>query len=110
LLLGCDADRVDLIVRHGDQVYADDAFKASEKILKRHDIDDQKKNELILEAYKKIYRFTWNKDDVRRIYANCQHLMLWDDHELTNDWVSTSVLISTFAFRWYHSGDSDTND
>lgn len=79
-------DRVDLIVRHGDQVYADNAFKQGEKIVKRKDIDDAKKNELILEAYKKIYRATWNKDDVRRIYATCQHLMLWDDHELTNDW------------------------
>lgn len=37
--------------------------------------------------FQSYYRKTWTRPDVKRIMANCQHLMLWDDHELDNDWV-----------------------
>eukprot|EP00808_Paulinella_micropora_P022360 g15807.t1 len=82
------ADRVDLFVRHGDQVYADSAFAQGEKILLDESIPEKDKDDAILKCYKDIYRATWNEPDVRLVHANVQCLMLWDDHELRNDWGS----------------------
>eukprot|EP00457_Paulinella_chromatophora_P001968 gb/GEZN01001971.1/.p1 GENE.gb/GEZN01001971.1/~~gb/GEZN01001971.1/.p1 ORF type:complete len:781 (+),score=89.66 gb/GEZN01001971.1/:195-2537(+) len=82
--------KLDLFVRHGDQVYADSAFAAGEEILANESIAEKDKDLAILNKYKDVYRSTWNEQDVRRVHANCQTLMLWDDHELRNDWGSKS--------------------
>lgn len=78
--------KVDLILRHGDQVYADLAFKQGEMILQDTTIAETEKDQKILQCYKKIYQETWSAPDLARVLANCSTLMLWDDHEIRNDW------------------------
>ena len=84
-------DKVDLIVRHGDQVYADHAFEEGIKILKEKRLSSEEKEEKIYEAYAKHYRDTWDQPDVRKVLGTCSHLMLLDDHEIRNDWYSFGV-------------------
>lgn len=78
--------KVDLMVHNGDQVYADLAFAQGKKILKEKDLTDLEKDYKILECYKRIYRKTFDAPDKRRVLSNVANLMLWDDHELRNDW------------------------
>ena len=76
---------IDLIVRNGDQVYADHAFYECERIWKQGLNAETKETEMI-QAYQKVYRDTWNKQWVAKCYANASHVMLLDDHEIRNDW------------------------
>eukprot|EP00455_Lapot_gusevi_P056160 TRINITY_DN925_c0_g3_i1.p1 TRINITY_DN925_c0_g3~~TRINITY_DN925_c0_g3_i1.p1 ORF type:complete len:481 (+),score=104.80 TRINITY_DN925_c0_g3_i1:22-1443(+) len=77
---------VDLIIRHGDQVYADPAFDQGVRILRDPTIPEHEKDHRILMCYKEIYRATWNVPSCQTLLANAPHLMLWDDHEVRNDW------------------------
>lgn len=79
-------DKIDLFIRHGDQVYADDAFKAGKAVLKDTSLSEEEKNNKICGFYKQIYRSTWNREPVLKCISNCPQLMLWDDHEIRNDW------------------------
>eukprot|EP01060_Flectonema_neradi_P002202 TRINITY_DN11339_c2_g1_i1.p1 TRINITY_DN11339_c2_g1~~TRINITY_DN11339_c2_g1_i1.p1 ORF type:complete len:482 (+),score=65.56 TRINITY_DN11339_c2_g1_i1:112-1557(+) len=76
---------VDLIVRNGDQVYADHAFYECERIWKKGHNAEVKESDM-LRAYQQVYRDTWNKTWVAKCYANASHIMLLDDHEIRNDW------------------------
>jgi hypothetical protein len=76
---------VDVMVRHGDQVYADDAFKECKAIYRSNRAEEEKRR-LMYEEYAKVYRRTFDAPSVRRVMANCPQLMLWDDHEVRNDW------------------------
>lgn len=78
--------QVDLICRHGDQVYADSAFDEGVKILESADVKENDKDEAIRECYRKIYRRVWNGEWTAKVYSQCAHLMIWDDHEVRNDW------------------------
>jgi len=75
---------VDVVVRHGDQVYADSAFKIGKKIF-QEEKEEKERDRKIVEEYQKVYRKMWNAPDVAKIFANVSHLMLWDDHEIRND-------------------------
>lgn len=81
-------DSLDLLVRHGDQVYADEAFFQGEAICEDLSLAPAVQDDLIYQAYREIYLRTFDAPDVRRLHANVQTLMLWDDHELRNDWGS----------------------
>lgn len=74
-----------LVIRHGDQVYADSAFHQCEKIMKKKKLNDDEKNQQCIEAYRKVYRKVWGQADVKRLMSNIPHLMIWDDHEVVND-------------------------
>jgi hypothetical protein len=79
--------KVDIVVHNGDQVYADVAWKQAEAILQDKSIPDgAEKQTRILGCYKKIYQATWDAPDKRRVLGTCSNLMLWDDHEVRNDW------------------------
>ena len=53
------------------------------------------KSMLVSRFSQEYYRKTWSQPDVRRVTSNVQHIMLWDDHELDNDWVGGRVLFSS---------------
>lgn len=76
---------VHVVVRHGDQVYADDAFHAGCKLYtakKHRELTDDERRERTAEEFRKIYRKTWGGDTyTARVLAHVPHLMLGDDHE-----------------------------
>jgi len=83
---------VDVMIRHGDQVYADQAFKDAVKLVKKqkgYEKDEPLSDELnsqIVELYREIYRTTWSLEYCAKVISHCPQLMLWDDHEVRNDW------------------------
>ncbi|KAJ9464949.1 hypothetical protein DIPPA_18316 [Diplonema papillatum] len=78
---------VDVVIRNGDQVYADSAFKECVAIWKGSaGLPAETTRKRMLQCYQKVYRRVWNEPSVARCYANCSHLMLLDDHEIRNDW------------------------
>eukprot|EP01006_Ploeotia_vitrea_P027267 TRINITY_DN60111_c0_g2_i1.p1 TRINITY_DN60111_c0_g2~~TRINITY_DN60111_c0_g2_i1.p1 ORF type:complete len:501 (+),score=268.87 TRINITY_DN60111_c0_g2_i1:49-1551(+) len=81
-----DTDKVHLMVRHGDQVYADQSFKQAVKHAKDKKKSREEQDEAIKKTYRDWYMSTWNAKDAARVMANCPQLMLWDDHEIRNDW------------------------
>ena len=93
-------DKVDVIVRHGDQVYADEAFSAGMKFFHDNALSLQDKKEKSIEAYKEIYRQVWTHEFTRDVLANCSTLMIWDDHEIRNDWGTLAIDKDKNSIEW----------
>lgn len=86
------ADQIDLVLHLGDQVYGDNAFTYSRNLLgpgehlrKRIPADTRLKIE---EAFRDLYRTNWTWDHAARFLARTPSLMIWDDHEIRDDWGS----------------------
>ncbi|XP_024533319.1 uncharacterized protein LOC9651288 [Selaginella moellendorffii] len=98
-----EAGSVDLVLHLGDQVYGDgdklmdkenhvdrcsDRFRlCKEDIMKdvpRHLWHT--KEEEVREAYREVYRETWRHPPTARCLANCPNLMIYDDHEIRDNW------------------------
>ena len=107
---------IDLVVRNGDQVYADKAFAKAKKVLMAHKIketrvgcvglmaeDNKRVLKEVLGFYQETYRHTWNQEWVAKCYANCAHIMLLDDHEIRNDW-GTFKNDDNASHYEYHTG------
>ena len=64
--------RVDLLIHHGDQVYADKAFNAGKKLLlnKSDTRAKAEKYKEIVHEYQQFYRRTWARPETRRVLAN----------------------------------------
>jgi hypothetical protein len=80
---------VDVFLHLGDQVYADEAYKRGAAFVKQRGLSACKTDEgreALLELYREIYRSTWSNEWTRKVLAVGSHLMIWDDHELVNDW------------------------
>ena len=69
-----------LFVHLGDQVYMDKIFNRGYNLL-RHDIDEADQN--ILREMRERYNQTWSRH--HNPLSNMNNLMIWDDHEITND-------------------------
>lgn len=77
-----EGDGRSLVIHIGDNVYADMCWNA--KI--------QRKLASYKDIYRARYRKTWFGDDHRSdVYAKASHLMLMDDHEVTNNFMDGRV-------------------
>jgi phosphodiesterase/alkaline phosphatase D-like protein len=80
---------VDLLIHAGDQIYGDSTFARSLETIKSNNPKSKKaQNEQILEAYRRLYRAWWAESSTRDVLANVPNLMIWDDHEIRDDWGS----------------------
>jgi phosphodiesterase/alkaline phosphatase D-like protein len=85
---------LDLVLHVGDQVYGDRAFEGALRILgarasaaggvQASAVEKRR----ILELYRKLYFWAWNHPPTRDVLANAPSLMIWDDHEIRDDWGS----------------------
>lgn len=73
---------VNLLLHLGDQVYGDQAFEESMHILRANAADE----EAVRERYRRLYRLTWNHPSQRLVMARVPNLMIWDDHDIRDDW------------------------
>jgi PhoD-like phosphatase len=78
-------DRVDLMIRHGDQAYCDAAYFAGLEILHDETKTMEQRETEIADGYRECYRATWMQTYTQKVLAHVPQLMLWDDHELFND-------------------------
>ena len=83
------ARRPDLIVLLGDQVYADKPTAKIKRFLRRrraaghHGPDDQV---VSYDEYTKLYLESWRDPEVRWLFATVPSVMIFDDHEIIDDW------------------------
>jgi phosphodiesterase/alkaline phosphatase D-like protein len=80
---------IDLLLHLGDQIYGDATFARALKIINGKEPKSKTaQDEQILEAYRRLYRAWWGEASTRDVLANVSNLMIWDDHEIRDDWGS----------------------
>jgi phosphodiesterase/alkaline phosphatase D-like protein len=79
---------VELLLHVGDQIYGDNAFQEAGTILDGRRVGAQAQQRRIRELYRRLYRVTWRHPATRNVLASVPNLMIWDDHEIRDDWGS----------------------
>jgi len=101
---------LDLLIHAGDQVYGDKAFEGSIDILAGKTKATAAESRQIGDLYRQLYRWAWRHPATRSVLASVPNLMIWDDHEIRDDWgnrdddrepTSASATIGRIARRVY---------
>ncbi|KNC49654.1 uncharacterized protein AMSG_05707 [Thecamonas trahens ATCC 50062] len=84
------ASHFHMIVHIGDQVYCDDAFAAAEDLISSgvHTRGSPEFHSAVADLYAAVYRTNWASEATARVLANTGNIMIWDDHEIRDDWGS----------------------
>lgn len=84
---------LDLLLHLGDQVYVDGVdggpflVRARRSLSRvRGELDRRILLAQTREMYRRKYRETWQHAPTRQVLAHVPNLMVWDDHELYDDW------------------------
>lgn len=99
------AERPDVLLLLGDQVYADETSAATRDYLAgRRDLDVPPGDQIAdYEEYTHLYDESWLDPEVRRLLACVPSCMIFDDHDVIDDWnTSASWLESIRAEPWWH--------
>jgi PhoD-like phosphatase len=100
--------RADAILLLGDQVYADKTSTRVRRFLRRrraaghhgHGPVDQV---ISFEEYTKLYLESWRDPELRWLFATVPTLMIFDDHEIIDDWnTSASWRADMSRQPWWH--------
>ncbi|GIF10481.1 alkaline phosphatase [Actinoplanes teichomyceticus] len=81
--------RPDLLVLLGDQVYADETSHKVRRFLRRSrpaGQDGPADQVITFEEYTKLYLESWRDPEVRWLFSTVPSVMIFDDHELIDDW------------------------
>jgi len=72
----------------GDQVYADEVSPATRDFIRsRRDIDQPPGDQIAdFEEYTRLYRESWSDPDIRWLLATVPSVMIFDDHDVSDDW------------------------
>jgi hypothetical protein len=88
-----DADWPDLLVLLGDQVYADETPEKIQKWLKqrrRTRRPDAPATQVVdFHEYTKLYLDSWTDPEIRWLLSTVPSTMIFDDHEIIDDWNSS---------------------
>lgn len=88
------AERIDLLIHAGDQIYGDDEPRT------RLPTDDR------TTAYRRHYVETWSHPDVAAVLAECGSVMMWDDHEIYDGWGSNDGDITPDALARFTAAET----
>ncbi len=82
------AEWPDLLFLLGDQVYVDEGSpETREKIRERRGVATEPGEEVSdFEEYTWLYRESWRVPLIRWLFATVSVSMLWDDHDMSDDW------------------------
>ncbi|XVU24337.1 alkaline phosphatase D family protein [Actinoplanes sp. CA-054009] len=86
--------RPDLIVLLGDQVYADKTSAKVKRFLRRRRAaghDGPSDQVVTFDEYTKLYLESWRDPEVRWLFATVPTVMIFDDHELIDDWNTSAA-------------------
>nr|WP_246062147.1 alkaline phosphatase D family protein [Haloactinospora alba] len=81
-----------LLLLIGDQVYADELQPSMRTFLREHrgsrnsDTDPPEDEVVSFEEYAELYRQAWTDPDIRWLLSTVPTLMLFDDHDVRDDW------------------------
>jgi hypothetical protein len=98
------APRPDVLLLLGDQVYADETSKATRRLLaERRDLAEPPGAEVAdYEEYSHLYDESWTDPDVRWLLSTVPSCMIFDDHDLIDDWnTSAAWLADMRALPWW---------
>lgn len=94
-----------LAVLLGDQVYADSTSEAMQEFIRsRRDINEPPGAELKdYEEYAHLYGLAWSDPAIRWLFSTLQTAMIFDDHDIRDDWNSSrSWRQQMEATSWWH--------
>ncbi|MEV6696867.1 alkaline phosphatase D family protein [Streptomyces sp. NPDC051453] len=100
-----DAERPDVLLLLGDQVYADETSPATRRYLAaRRDLRDAPGNQVAdYEEYTRLYYESWLDPEVRWLLSTVPSCMIFDDHDVIDDWnTSASWLAEIRATDWWN--------
>ncbi|RZU49778.1 PhoD-like phosphatase [Krasilnikovia cinnamomea] len=88
------ASRPDLLVLLGDQVYADETSQGVRRVLRRRRAaghDGPTDQVVAYEEYTALYLESWRDPEVRWLLATVPSVMIFDDHEIIDDWNTSAA-------------------
>jgi PhoD-like phosphatase len=89
----------------GDQVYVDEGSpRTRQKIKRRRGTATPPGDEVTdFEEYTWLYQESWEEPLIRWLFSNVSLSMLWDDHDMSDDWnISRSWLEEMREKSWWH--------
>ncbi|MGH3327952.1 MAG: alkaline phosphatase D family protein, partial [Streptomycetales bacterium] len=88
-----DGDWPTLLLLLGDQVYADTPpAEVREFIRSRRDVGEEPGEEIAdFEEYAELYRLAWSDPAVRWLMSTVSTAMIFDDHDLRDDWNTSAA-------------------
>ncbi|MER6404525.1 alkaline phosphatase D family protein [Streptomyces viridosporus] len=99
-----DAERPDVLLLLGDQVYADETSDATRAWLAaRRDLNDPPGDQVAdYEEYTRLYYESWLDPRVRWLLSTVPSCMIFDDHDVIDDWnTSASWVEDMRATSWW---------
>jgi phosphodiesterase/alkaline phosphatase D-like protein len=99
-----EAERPDVLLLLGDQVYADETSEATRDWLAgRRDLDKAPGAQVAdYEEYTHLYYESWLDPEVRWLLSTVPSCMIFDDHDVIDDWnTSASWLTEMRATAWW---------
>ncbi|MEU8505095.1 alkaline phosphatase D family protein [Streptomyces brevispora] len=100
-----DAERPDVLLLLGDQVYADETSPATRRRLAaRRDLDEPPGAEVAdYDEYTCLYDESWRDPEVRWLLSTVPSCMIFDDHDVIDDWnTSAAWLAEVRSTSWWH--------
>lgn len=101
---GAPADRPDVLLLLGDQVYADNTSEATRRWLAaRRNLNDPPGDQVAdYEEYTHLYYESWLDPEVRWLLSTVPSCMIFDDHDVIDDWnTSAAWLAEMRATPWW---------
>lgn len=82
------SERPSLLLLVGDQVYADDAAPQTRAFIRGRRSTEVDPGEEVadFEEYTRLYREAWSDPDIRWLLSTLPSAMIFDDHEVVDDW------------------------
>ncbi|MFI1221007.1 MULTISPECIES: alkaline phosphatase D family protein [unclassified Streptomyces] len=99
------AERPDVLLLLGDQVYADETSGATRRRLAaRRDLDEPPGTEIAdYEEYTYLYDESWRDPEVRWLLSTVPSCMIFDDHDVIDDWNTSAAWQREMrATPWWH--------
>ncbi|NGN63354.1 alkaline phosphatase family protein [Streptomyces sp. A7024] len=98
------AERPDVLLLLGDQVYADETSAATrEWLATRRDLAEPPGAEVAdYEEYTQLYYESWLDPEVRRLLASVPSCMIFDDHDVIDDWNTSEAWLTMIRAKpWW---------
>ena len=78
----------DLLLMLGDQVYADEVSPAAASFAESRRDTDEPPGERVLDydEYARLYRESWSEPVIRWLLSTVPTAMIFDDHDVHDDW------------------------
>src|SRR4029079_15768194 len=101
-----DVEWPDAVALVGDQVYADEVSPATETFIRsRRDVQQPPGEQIAdFEEYTRLYREAWSNPDVRWLLSTVPTTMIFDDHDVHDDWNISEAWVAEMHERpWWEA-------